>query len=60
MKWSKCATGQRKEQGSQLACWQRQRVEKYMKAEDGREKQGGKRRGISKDYDCFTVFDKCK
>lgn len=31
-----------------------------MKAENGREKQGGKPRGISKDYDSFTVFDKCK
>ena len=35
-------------------------MEKYMKAEDGREKQEGKPRGISKDYDSFTVFDKCK
>ena len=26
-----------------------------MKAEDGREKQGGKPRGISKDYDPFFL-----
>lgn len=36
------------------------RVEKYMKAEDGREKQRRKPRGISKDYDSFMVFDKRK
>lgn len=60
MKWSKVLQARESSRVLSQFVGRDKRVEKYMKAEDGREKQEGKPRGISKDYDSFTVFDKCK